>query len=299
MAHLPLTGASTERFSPFAVETRTGPHVTIQAGVLHAGRFWTTTSRDSLKAKSVRAHSFAAAIVGDDRDVRRVIAGPTIALDATRPMDALADPFSSLFAAGAVLRLGSEQVTQILGYLESASHIPSGWLPHRRVLLVTDIDRSLRIEGGQLTEATGAWKKRDGTALRADDVVAVPLPRELLGDDFRGLLEGDHPVRLGVATPDGPIALPATWHDDDSVEVSTDALSIVRAELPGAACITVDDSASRRPDRKRGAMLRGRATVRSVDGPRAVVALRTERITTWDGFQATTIDVDDAVAATA
>lgn len=297
VSHLPLTGATTERFSPYAVETRTGPHVTIQAGVLHAGRFWTTTSRDSLKARSVRAHSFAATVVRDGDDGQRVIAGSTIALDATRPLDALSDPFSSLFAAGAVLRLGSEQVAQILGYLESASQIPSGWLPHKRVLLVTDIDRSLRLRGDDLIEATGRWDRTANPLLADPDATPAPLPENALDRDTRDLLDDDHPVRLGIGTPDGPIALPATW-GADGVVVSADALGVVRAALPGPACITVDDSTSRRPDRKRGVMFRGAASILSIEGDRAEIGLRAERITTWDGFEASTIDVEGEAAPT-
>lgn len=281
-------------FASYAVETRTGPHVTIQAGVVHAGRFWTTTSRDSLKARSVRAHSFSAALLDQDGADGRMIAGKTISLDLSRPLDSLGDPLSTLFATGAVLRLGVDQVRQIVGYLESAGQIPSGWLPHRRVLIVTDIDRSLVVEGGHIVDLDGRWD-RDAASLSIDETyAATALPRHLVPDALRDKIAADLPVRLGVPTPDGPVALPAAWGPDDTVAVSAEALAMVRGELPGPACITVDDSASRRPERKLGAMFRGAATIVAVDDAVAQVALRTERVTTWNGFEANTVAVEHA-----
>lgn len=296
---LPLVGASSrgaERgaFASYAVETRTGPHVTIQAGVVHAGRFWTTTSRDSLKARSVRAHSFSAALLDQDGVDGRIIAGNTISLDISRPLDSLGDPLSTLFATGAVLRLGVDQVRQIVGYLESAGQIPSGWLPHRRVLLVTDIDRSLVIEDGRTAELDGRWDRDTGPLVAEAADLTAALPRHLVPDALGDTIAADLPVRLGVSTPDGPVALPAAWGPDDTVAVSADALGIVRAELPGPACITVDDSSSRRPERKLGAMFRGAAAVVAVDGTLARVAVQTERVTTWNGFEATTVAVEHA-----
>lgn len=283
-----------DAFASYAVETRTGPHVTVQAGVVHAGRFWTTTSRDSLKARSVRAHSFSAALLDQDGIDGRIVAGSTISLDVSRPLDSLGDPLSTLFATGAVLRLGVDQVRQIVGYLESAGQIPSGWLPHRRVLLVTDIDRSLVIEGGRIVDLDGRWD-RGATSINTDETyAATALPRHLVPDALRDTIAPDLPARLGVPTPDGPIALPAVWGPDDTVTVSADALAIVRGDLPGPACITVDDSSSRRPERKLGTMFRGAATIVAVDDAVARVALRTERVTTWNGFDASTVAVEHA-----
>lgn len=88
------------------------------------------------------------------------------------------------------------------------------------------------------------------------------------------------------------MVLPARWQGDDRFDLSVAALAQVQAELPGTGCATFDDSTSRRPDEKRGVMLRGHLDLVDVDGPRATVAIRTERITAWDGFSASTSDVD-------
>ena len=279
-------------FAAYAVTTRSGPHVTMQAGVVQSGRFVTTTSRDSLKARSVRTHRVAAATVERDDGSTEVVAGPTVSVDLRHPEAMLVDPAGALIAGPAALRLAGDQVEQLLGYVEAAGRVPSGWLPHNRVMLVTRIDRSLRVEGFDLLDGTGSWTPE------------LPAPSELRRTDGREegtlpqvpehvahLIDADAPARLGIATPDGPVVLPARWQGGDRFDVSAAALAQVQATLPGAGCATIDDSSSRRPDEKRGVMLRGHLDLVALDGARATVALRTERVTSWDGFSATTSDL--------
>ena len=278
------------RFATYAVQSRTGPHVTMQAGVVHADRFWTTTSGGSLKARSVKAHRTASVSVSADGGRQRILAGRTNVLRPFRPLDALRDPFAPLRSPAAVLRLGVGQVEQLIGYFESASRVPSDWLPHRRVLLVTRIDRSLTLDGVEVVEAAGTWSRRPGEdALEVSAERPSALPVDSLPASHEEVL-GPHP-HLGLTTPDGPVTLPARWRGENRFEVSAAALRIVGAALPGRASAVFDDSASRRPDEKRGAMFRGRATLADVDGPHAIVLIETERLTTWDGFQAGTVDI--------
>ena len=61
---------------------------------------------------------------------------------------------------------------------------------------------------------------------------------------------------------------------------------------PGAAAAVFDQSASRRPDEKLGVMFRGSAVVRHLDGNRATISIRSEKVTTWDGFEAETAKVE-------
>jgi hypothetical protein len=280
-------------FAAYAVTTRSGPHVTMQAGVVQSGRFITTTSRDSLKAKCVRTHRVAAATIEGADGSTEVVAGPTVSVDLRRPEGMLTDPAGALIAGPAALRLAGDQLEQLLGYVEAAGRVPSGWLPHNRVLLVTRIDRSLRIEGFDLLDGSGDWTPElpAPSELRITERAAGTLPE--VPEDVRHLLDRDAPARLGIATPEGPVVLPARWQGADRFDVSAAALAQVRADLPGSGCATFDDSASRRPDRKRGVMLRGHLDLVEVDGGRATVALRTARITAWDGFSASTTDVAD------
>ncbi len=279
-------------FAAYAVTTRSGPHVTIQAGVVQSGRFVTTTSRDSLKARSVRTHGFAAATVDHEDGSTEVVAGPTVSVDLRHPEAMLADPAGALIAGPAALRLAGDQLEQLLGYVEAAGAVPNGWLPHNRVMLVTRIVRSLRVQGFDLLDGTGEWTPElpAPTELhRTDGRPDGTLPA--VPDDVALLLQTDAPVRLGIATPDGPVVLPARWQGQDRFDVSAAALAQVRACLPGAGCATFDDSTSRRPDEKRGVMLRGHLDLVDVDGARATVAICTARVTSWDGFAASTSDV--------
>jgi len=283
---------ATDGFAAYAVQTRTGPHVTVQAGVVQGGRFTTSTSRDSLKARCVRSRGVASVVVEHDDGTTEVLAGASTSIDLRDPVGMLTDPAGALIAGPAALRLAGDQVEQLLGYVEAAGKVPAGWLPHNRVLLVTRIDRSLRLEGFEVLGATGDWADRTATGLLvATEQELGELPS--LPDDVASLVRAGAPARLGFTTPSGPVALPARWRGDDRFVVSAEALGRVGAELPGRACATFDDSADRRPDRKRGVMLRGSAALVHLDPDRATVAVRTERITAWDGFSARTVDAPE------
>ena len=278
------------RFAAYAVGSRTGPHVTMQAGVVHADRFWTTTSGSSLKARSVKRRGVAGIVVADGSSAR-VLAGRTNRLRPFRPLDAVADLCAPLRSTSAVLRLGLGQVEQLIGYFEAGGGVPNDWLPHRRVLLVTRIDRSLALDGLDLVEASGAWEHDPGRTLEPDPAGVTDLPMHHLPESHAGVVRLDRPAHLGISTADGPVPLPARWLGDNRFEVSAPALRAVGAALPDRAVVTFDDSESRRPDEKLGVMFRGSASLADVDGPRAEVLVHPERITTWNGFDAGTVSV--------
>lgn len=278
-------------FAAYAVTTRSGPHVTIQAGVVHAGRFLTTTSRSSLKARSVRSHGGAAATVEHGDGTSELLSGQSVTVDLRHPEGILTDPAGALVAGPAALRLAGDQLEQLFGYVEAAGKVPSGWLPHQRVMLVTRIDRSLLLDGYDVLDGSGDWAPHlppPVELLRTTDRAVAPLPD--VPDPVRHLIRPDAHVRLGVATPDGPVAVPARWEGDDRFVVSAAALAHLAALVPGRGCVTFDDSDSRRPDEKLGVMLRGQVDLVDVDGHRATVAVRAERITAWNGFTAETTD---------
>lgn len=297
MTDAALSGAeaparSDDGFAAFAVPTRSGPHVTMQAAVVQAGRLTTTTSRDSLKAKVIRRRGTAAAALEHDDGTTEVLAGASVVVDLRHPEGMLTDPAGALIAGPAALRLAGDQLEQLLGYVESAGKIPAGWLPHNRVLLVTRIDRSLRLRGFEVVDGDGGWAPGDrasGERLAVEDGPVGRLPD--LPDDVAHLVRTDAPARVGLSTELGPVVLPARWRGDDRFDVSAGALDLMAPHLPGAACATFDDSADRRPDRKRGVMLRGDARLVGADGERATLALRATRTTAWDGFSARTEDV--------
>ncbi len=284
------------RFHAYAVTSRTGPHVTMQAGVLHANRFWTTTSAESLKARSVASHAVSTAVLPDGSG-HRIVSGRTMALPPFRPWVALEDPCAQMFVGTAVARLGAVHIEQLVGYLESAGSIPADWFPTRRVLLVTRVDRSLVLDGNGVVAASGSWDTGRGRGSlgalpsTGDDGDSM-LPYEHLGSSHRAIVRLGARVHLGVETPTGPVALPARWLGVDRFALSAPALSAVTADLGGRASAVFDQSSSRRPDEKIGAMFRGSIRLVEVTGDQAVVGLSTERITTWNGFEAATVDVE-------
>jgi hypothetical protein len=282
--------ASGGRFSAYAVTSRSGPHVTMQAGVVHADRFWTTTSGSSLKARSVLAHGVASAVI-DHGVTQTVVAGRTSALRPFRPLDVLADPAAPLRAAGAVVRLGFDQLQQLIGYLEAAGQIPTDWFPHRRVLLVTRLDRSLTLDGLGVVDVEGRWPAGH-TQLRPDGAGSgrSDLPHDDVPESHRPVVELDGHVHLGASTPTGPVALPARWIGRNRFRTSAEALRLIGARLPGPAVAVFDRSERPRPDHKLGTMFRGRAALVAVDGWAATVAVDADRITTWDGFRAETLE---------
>jgi hypothetical protein len=278
-------------FAAYAVTTRSGPHVTMQAGVVQSGRFITTTSRSSLKARCVRNHGTAAATIEHGDGSTEVLAGATVAVDLRHPEGMLTDPAGALIAGPAALRLAGDQLEQLLGYVESAGKVPAGWLPHNRVLLVSRVDRSMRIRGFDVEDGEGSWaaSARPEAVLHPTERDPAPLPE--LPDEVAPLVDTEAPARVGLATPDGPVALPARWRGHDRFDVPAGALARLGADLPGPGCATFDDSADRRPDRKRGVMLRGDVALVGLAGSRATLAVTPQRFTAWDGFSASTSDV--------
>jgi len=279
------------RFDAFAVTTRFGPHVTLQAGVVHCGRHWTTTTRDSAKAASISRLGRAALTTGEDLRWR-VVGGEALSLDPAHLSTFAADPFSSALAGGALLRLGLGHLDQLLGYAEAGAAVPVSFLPTGRVLLVTRIRDELVLDGDSVVGAAGRWA-RDPVAIEPDRwrTPRRRPDRALAGvpDDIAILAGQAGRAWLGVQTSLGAVALPADWEPATGrVRVGRGGLAAVAAELPGGVCVTLHESASRRPDEKLGVMLRGTGAVVDTDVTAASVALEVERVTYWRGFASTT-----------
>lgn len=284
-------------FQPYAVTSRTGPHVTMQAGIVQAGRFWTTTAASSLKARSVRDHGHASAVVVDGQETR-IVSGRTVALRPFRPWRALQDPVAGSLWALAVARLGRTHLDQLLGYIEASGSIPREWFPTRRVLLVTRIERSITLHDGRVTEATGDWGDEiDLEPVPSRSRAVGDLPIVELSDAHREIVVADGRAHLAIDTPTGPVALPARWLGDNRFAVAPEALRSMRADVDGRGSVVFDRSASRRPDEKLGVMFRGQVRLDERDDEHAVLALTTERVTTWDGFDAETVDAPAPVPA--
>lgn len=291
-AYPPAGGDGRPCFDAYAVTTRLGPHVTMQAGVVHAGRHWTTVSRRSLKARTVGAAGWASVTVSATGGRRRIVAGPARVLDGLRPWTLVADPLAGILAGGAVLRMGAAHPDQLLGYAQGIGRVPAGFAPWGRALLVVEARDELVLDGDRVVGSRGRWAG-----------VAAPLPPgparrrrrppqwiDRVPAVVADLVAGAGPCWLGVQDGAGSVAVPARWDPATATVVAPrPVLAALGPRLPGPVCVTLDDSSARRPDRKRGAMLRG--TGRIVDGDEQVVevAIRPDRVTVWDGFRTCTV----------
>ena len=287
-------------FDAYAVESRWGPHVTLQAGALHLGRHYTTTSRRSVKAQAARRRARASAtrLRGDEL---RVVAGPMRCYDASRPValaaHLLIDPLGGVAAPGGVVRIAGSNLAQVLGYLEAGREVPAGWLPWDRVVLaITGLD-TLVLRNGVVVAAGGGWssqvRRAVGAPARRRATAPVTVPDGVPGPAAR-LAGADGPCWVGISTPRGPVALPASWRADAGVAVvAPGLLDAVGAPGDGPACVTIDDSSQRRPDRKLGVMLRGDATVTADGTGASLVTLDVARVTWWRGFGSGTERVFD------
>ena len=279
-------------FDAYAVTTRHGPHVTMQAGVVQNGRYWTTATRHSVKSRSVGRNRHASATVNED-GLWRVVAGEASVLDGLHPTSLAREPVASALAGGAVLRLGLDRLDQLLGYAEVGTAVPLSFLPTGRVLLVTDIEDELVLDGDDAVSASGRWASGQPARLLP---TGAPEPHDRpdaaladVPDEIVALAAEPGPAWLGVATHGGPIALPAEWEPATGrLQLGRSALEMVGAELPGSVCVTVDNSGSRRPDEKLGVMLRGAGTLVDMDGTAASVAIAVQRVTYWCGFASAT-----------
>ncbi len=278
-------------FQPYAVAARTGPHVTLQAGVVHLGRYWTTTSRSSLKARVLRRRSGVGVVVREGA-VTQVLAGPTVLLDALRPCDGRADPLAATAVGTALARLVAAQLDSVAGYVAAGRGVPAAWGPIGRVVAVTRIAHRIVLAGDEVVSATGAWAG-PVRSLRPDPggTDAGPPPTGDLTPELAALVGRPGPAQVGLLCAVGPVTLPGRWEPaSGTVAMSAAAVARVGARLPGPVCVTVDDSADRRPDRKRGVMVRGQGRLVDAGGSGARVAVAAGRLTAWDGFDTRTVE---------
>ena len=272
-------------FQHLGVEDRSGPHVTLTAGVDLGGRCWSTTVATAAKVRAIRAGS-AGAVLAEDADGWTLAVGPISVLDIRRPWGALSDPVTVGLAGLAVARLGLAHVDQLAGYVRDGAAVPTRWRPTERVLVVLDPEHRLRggpgfLDGtgrfsrpGRLAAATRRRRLRPAIAVLAD---LPPAARRLVGRSG--------PCAVGLSSSIGPVVVPGRWDPRGSVGVDPLVLRHVHATLPGRCAVTIDDSDCPRPSGKLGVMLRGEAGLLGSSDPDDVeVAVRIDRAIGWHGF---------------
>ena len=278
-------------FHAYAVSSSSGPHVTLQAATVHLGRHWTTTTRRSVKARAVRRLGWASA-TARTAGGWRLIGGPSVVLDLAHPSTLARDVVATGLAGGALLRLGLGSLDQLVGYAEALTSVPLEFLPVGRVVLATRISEELTIDRDLVATVRGGWRGagRELTPGRRPPYagqISAMLDRVPAAVAELALRPGSG--WLGLQTAFGAVALPATWDPAGGrASVSRSALTAVGAEVPGAVCVTIDDSGCRRPDEKVGVMLRGVGSIVDLDRTTAAVAVAVRRVSSWSGFASRT-----------
>ena len=221
-----------------------------------------------------------------------MIGGPAVILDLARPTTLARNVIASGLVGGALLRLGLGSLGQLVGYVEAAKSVPIDFLPVGRVVLAIRICEELVIDRDLVTTVRGGWRgqereltpaphpSRPGptSALLAEVPVVVAELAQRAGGGW-----------LGVRTARGAVALPAVWDPAGGrASVSRSALAAVGGEVPGAVCVTLDDSGRRRPDEKVGVMLRGTGSIVDLDPTTVSVEVAVRRVSYWRGFSSRT-----------
>jgi hypothetical protein len=128
---------------------------------------------------------------------------------------------------------------------------------------------------------------RDTVQRRARPGAAAPLSVRI--DDLELLKDWPAHAVLGWETPDGPIALPARWNARTSRAIVPAApLKAVGGPRTTRASVCIDESEGAGPLAKGGELVRGVGRAR-LRGDVASIALDTDRVTRWKGFEVETV----------
>lgn len=208
-------------------------------------------------------------------------------------MSALSDLVGAALSGVALACLAVQYPEQLLGYAERLWAIPPGWYPVNRVLLAGRSTSELLLDDrGNVIEAKGRWNRQPvrfelSRPHRSTGLGAVALPetvRELL-------YSAAAHAWLGLTTHPGVGILPCCWRPGVGVVVPLAAAAHMAPSLPEEVCLMLDDNNGRRPDQKRGLMLRGLGTAVDRSDTELVVSIEPARVTYWDGFRSDTVPV--------
>lgn len=249
-----------------AVAAPAGPHVTPELYSAADGRLWFWSAHDTVKAKVLREHPGASALVRTgDRSV--IVAGRVEGFD-PRDVAALPRALRDPLAVGrATVRFGLRNAADLGAFASDFARGRLGRsLPPRRILFGLRPTRLAVVDAGKVLLALGDWAH----AAPAD---GPPVTR------------GDEAAVLAWETEDGPLALPGRLEAGGTTAWLPTALAGV-AGLPSPARVgvVVDDYVAPGPAAKEGRLLRGTGTI----GEGGRVDLVAERETEWKGVDAST-----------
>ncbi|KRA28077.1 MULTISPECIES: hypothetical protein [unclassified Nocardioides] len=262
------------RLAYVAIGTARGPLVTPVLYGAASGALWVLTNRHALKAKVWRRRPRAGwTVVSGDTAV--VFAGDVTLFSLQDARAILARPLGLAAVPPAVLSWACRNPRQVAGFAWDTIAHPTRGMPQDFVLV--------RLQPTSATIVRDAGD-RHGVPAPAAPRIAAAIPDDLAG--LAGLPTGV----LGLATADGPVAFPVRWDPTRSVARIPGGLTPLAVADGSQACITFDEPVRLRPTEQRGIVLRG--TVHAGVGADELI-LDASRATYWDGFDVTTVDIDD------
>jgi hypothetical protein len=273
-------------FQAFVVRGKSGPVVTLQAGVDFGGYYWTTTSRSAAKVAALRRDPSASVLSRKD-DSWQLRAGRALVLDPSRPPEAVRDLPVYALAGSAVALIAVRFPEQLMGYVADGGSTPKAWRIHQRVLIAVRHEEELVwTDDGVITHRTDRFQDDPDEGRPAPRAAKRPAIRD--PERAESLLDYDGSCWLGLDGDAGPIVLPGSWTANRStVRVPAPLLDAVNARLPGRACVTIDDSNSPRPSDKSGIIARGDASITRVRAGVTSIVVDVDSTTTWNGFRST------------
>jgi hypothetical protein len=273
-------------FQAFAVRGKSGPVVTMQAGVDFGGYYWTTTSRHAAKVSALRRDS-SASVLSRKHDTWRLHAGRAVVIDPSHPAQAVRELPVFALAGSALALIAVHYPEQLLGYIADAGSTPNAWRLHHRVLIaMRHHDELVWSDDGVILHQTDRFRGDS----RSHGSSARPTKRPPASRHERqpSLLDIDGACWLGIDGDAGPIALPGGWRAGRSaVSIGASVLAAVNPRLPGRACVTIDRSDSPRPSDKSGIIGRGDASSARTRAGIASIVVEVDSTTIWNGFRST------------
>ena len=272
------------KFQAFVVRGKTGPVVTLQAGVDFAGYFWTTTSRSAAKVKALRRDP-AAAVLSRKHEMWTLRAGRAVVIDPARPSDAIRELPIFALAGTALALIAARYPEQLLGYAADGASTPKAWRLRKRVLIAMRHDDEIEwSDDGTIMHQTDRFESDAGPDARLDRIPAAAAAAPEL--DRAPQLEVDGSCWLGLDSAAGPLVLPGQWDASRStVRVKSAILIATHPWVPGRACVTIDSSDARRPSDKAGIIARGEATLGRRRSGASSIVVDVDAISTWTGFR--------------
>jgi hypothetical protein len=273
-----------------AVDTGRGLHVTPTAFSWSGGALWVVTTRQSLKVRSLRKRPSVGLLLRTRRH-DLVLAGEAELVDplrlhgVARPDRVLGMPFAALHYLGRNYR-------HVAGVLRDATPGPALVLdrlavriqPSRAVLLRTGAGVS------EVLATWGEWGEPAGPPpTPGSGPTCVPLDLGLLPPQLRPLLRRPGPGCLAWPSLHGPLALPVHWRGNGTPpDTDAELLSLVGGWAGGPAGLSLGTGGYRLTS-KRGVLIRGTGHARPAPGQRARIELDAQRLTFWEGEQASTV----------